>query len=137
MMRSSIARFAIALSLAGSALGAQQQDCPAMHAGDLPLKYKGGATVPAITPCDLMTRLYIFSDDSILGRRVGTPDNIRATAYIEREVRRLGLVLRWGQWRLLPVSAGGFELADMRTARPRLPLVDRSFMGFSGFQHRM
>ena len=75
-----------------SALVAQQQSCPALSQGTMPLKYKGSATIPAITACDLMTRLYIYSDDSMLGRRVGTADNLRATAYIEREVRRLGLV---------------------------------------------
>ena len=38
-----------------------------------------------------MTRLYIYAADSMRGREAGTPDAIRATAYIEREVRRLGL----------------------------------------------
>lgn len=59
--------------------------------GPLPLKYSGPATTAAITAQDLMTRLYIYADDSMMGRRVGTDDNLRATAYIEREVRRLGL----------------------------------------------
>jgi hypothetical protein len=59
---------------------------------ELPLKYAPHATAPAITPADLMTRLYIFSDDSMEGRRVGTEGHRRGTAYIEREVRRLGLV---------------------------------------------
>ena len=57
----------------------------------LPLKYTGKPTTPAITPADLMTRLYIYADDSLMGRKVGTEYNLRATAYIEREVRRLGL----------------------------------------------
>jgi hypothetical protein len=57
-----------------------------------PVKYKGPATKPEITAGDLMSRLYIYADDSMRGRQVGTEDNIRATAYIEREVRRLGLV---------------------------------------------
>ena len=39
-----------------------------------------------------MTRLYIFADDSMMGRQVGTEYNLKGTAYIEREVRRLGLV---------------------------------------------
>ena len=39
-----------------------------------------------------MTRLYIYADDSLMGRQVGTVYNLRATAYIEREVRKLGLV---------------------------------------------
>ncbi len=57
----------------------------------MPLKYVGEPTVAAITPCDLMTRLYAFADDSMLGREVGTPAHLMATAYLEREVRRLGL----------------------------------------------
>ena len=57
----------------------------------MPLTYAGGPTVAAITACDLMTRLYIYAADSMRGREAGSPDAIRATAYIEREVRRLGL----------------------------------------------
>jgi len=59
---------------------------------ELPLKHTGKPTTAAITPADLMTRLYIYADDSLMGRQVGTEYNLRATAYIEREVRRLGLV---------------------------------------------
>jgi hypothetical protein len=58
----------------------------------LPLKYVGPATVPGITAGDLMTRLYRYADDSMMGRAVGTPYNVKATTYIESEVRRLGLV---------------------------------------------
>jgi hypothetical protein len=57
----------------------------------LPLKYTGKTTGAAITPADLMTRLYIFADDSMTGRKAGTVGGLKATAYIEREVRRLGL----------------------------------------------
>ena len=49
-------------------------------------------TDAAISPADLMSRLYVFADDSMEGRRVGTEGHRRSTAYIEREVRRLGLV---------------------------------------------
>jgi Peptidase family M28 len=69
---------------AGS-LGAQAATKP------LPLKYVGPATVPAITAGDLMTRLYKYSDDSMMGRDVGTLYHLKAVAYVEREVRRLGL----------------------------------------------
>lgn len=65
------------------------QNAPAR---ELPLKHAPQPTTAAITPADLMTRLYIFSDDSMQGRRVGTEGHRRGTAYIEREVRRLGLV---------------------------------------------
>lgn len=58
----------------------------------LPMKHSGGPTQTAITAADAMTRLYIFADDSMMGRRVGTPGDFRGTSYIEREVRRLGLV---------------------------------------------
>jgi hypothetical protein len=57
----------------------------------LPLKYSGPPTKPEITAGDLMTRLYIFADDSMMGRRVGTEWNNKGTDYIEREVRKLGL----------------------------------------------
>ena len=80
-----------ALALPLATLAAQQK-CPATTPGEkMPLTYKGGPTVPDITACDLMTRLYVYSADSMRGREAGTPDNIRATAYVEREVRRLGL----------------------------------------------
>jgi hypothetical protein len=74
-----------ALSLA--ALPAYSQELPS----PLPLKYEGPPTVAEITPRDLMTRIYKFADDSMMGRRVGTRWNDMGTAYIEREVRRLGL----------------------------------------------
>ena len=48
-------------------------------------------TTEAITADDAMTRLYIFADDSMMGRRAGEPGGLKGTAYIEREVRRLGL----------------------------------------------
>ena len=83
----------LALALAGGALPlAAQQACPATTPGaTMPLTWAGGATVPAITACDLMTRLYIYAADSMRGREAGTADAIRATAYLESEVRRLGL----------------------------------------------
>ncbi len=59
---------------------------------ELPLKYAGPPTTEPITAGDLMTRLYIFADDSMMGREVGTKYNLMGTAYIEREVRRMGLV---------------------------------------------
>jgi hypothetical protein len=68
--------------------------CSAVAGGQskLPLKYKGKPTEPAITAADAMARLYIFADDSMMGRAAGTVGGLKGTAYIEREVRRLGLV---------------------------------------------
>ena len=76
-----------AVALASLALLAQAQSAPA----PLPRKYIGPPTVAEITAGDLMTRLYKFADDSMMGRAVGTPYNDMGTAYIESEVRRLGL----------------------------------------------
>jgi hypothetical protein len=83
---------ASALLFAGAGALAAQQTCPATRAGAImPLKYMGGPTVATITPCDLMTRLYIYADDSMRGREAGSPDAQRATQYIEGQVRGLGL----------------------------------------------
>ena len=60
-------------------------------AGALPLKLAPRPTTAEITPADLMTRVYIFADDSMLGREAGTAGNIKGNAYIARELARLGL----------------------------------------------
>lgn len=91
---------------------ASSQRCPAVEKATMPLKYKAKPTIGAITACDLMSRLYIYADDSMMGRRVGTEDNIRATAYIEREVRRLGLKPAGdsdGYFQYLPVIERRFD----------------------------
>ncbi len=59
---------------------------------ELPLKYVGPKTSAAITAADLMTRVYKFADDSMMGRAAGTPWNDVGTAYIAAEFKRLGLV---------------------------------------------
>jgi Zn-dependent M28 family amino/carboxypeptidase len=90
VLRSALAT-TLALVATSQPISAQQK-CPATTPGaTMPLTYQGGPTVAAITPCDLMTRLYIYSADSLRGREAGTPDAINATAWIEHEVRRLGL----------------------------------------------
>ena len=43
---------------------------------------------------DLKARISIFADDSMLGRRAGTPGNVRGNAYIAAELARLGLTAR-------------------------------------------
>ncbi len=57
----------------------------------LPLKFAPKPTQPGITAADLMTRLYIFADDSMMGRQTGTEYNLKGTAYIARELQRIGL----------------------------------------------
>jgi peptidase M28-like protein len=58
----------------------------------LPLKHAAAPTKAAITAADLMTRLYIYADDSMMGRAAGSEYSLKATAYLAAEVRRLGLV---------------------------------------------
>ena len=50
-----------------------------------------GGTTPEITAADLKVRSSIFSDDSMQGRRAGSPGNVRGNAYIAGELGRLGL----------------------------------------------
>ncbi len=77
----------IAVTLALSASAAAG---PA-HAQDLPLKLAPRATSAAITDADLMTRIYIFADDSMMGRQAGREGSMKGTAYIARELARLGV----------------------------------------------
>ena len=105
------ARFALGVLLAAPSLVLAQATTSAKPRAaapktmlGLPLKHTGKPTTAAISPADLMTRLYIYADDSLMGRQVGTEYNLRATAYIEREVRRLGLV---------PAGDGGGYFQDI------------------------
>ena len=91
------AAFLLAPALAACATGstaAPEGAAPApapAAAGALPLKLAPRPTSPAITPADLMTRIYVFADDSMLGREAGTIGNAKGNAYIAAELRRLGL----------------------------------------------
>ena len=58
---------------------------------ELPRIHAPVATEPAITPTDLMTRLYIIADDSMQGREAGTIGNVKVTNYVAREMERMGL----------------------------------------------
>jgi peptidase M28-like protein len=56
-----------------------------------PAKWAPRSTASEITANDLRTRLYQFADDSMQGRRIGEPGNVKGTDYIAREFARLGL----------------------------------------------
>jgi Peptidase family M28 len=60
-------------------------------AGTSPSLAPSGATAPQITAADVRSRLYAFADDSMQGRRSGTPGNVKATDFIAAEARRIGL----------------------------------------------
>jgi hypothetical protein len=49
------------------------------------------STQAAITPEDLRQRIFIYANDSMQGRETGSPGNLKAIQYIERELRRLQL----------------------------------------------
>jgi hypothetical protein len=84
---------ALALAAACSTTPAPVTATSAVPApGALPLKYAGPPTSAAISAADLMTRLYVYADDSLMGREAGTIGHMKATAYIAEQVRQLGLV---------------------------------------------
>ena len=100
-MRNSTLRFtalAAILAIAGSA-AAQQAVVPS-EAGpppnwDVLLRPRTHVPTPttaSITASDLATRLYIFADDSMQGRLLATPGNVKGVEYIAAEVRRMGLI---------------------------------------------
>jgi hypothetical protein len=57
-----------------------------------PRTHTPAPTTPAITATDLATRLYIFADDSMQGRLLATPGNVKGVEYIASEVKRMGLI---------------------------------------------
>ncbi|HEX6052194.1 MAG TPA: M28 family peptidase [Gemmatimonadaceae bacterium] len=84
------------LSILSTGLVAVASVAPAQHAhhgqgAPLPLKMAPQKTTPAITTADLMTRVYQFADDSMRGRMAGSPEAMKGTEYIARELERLGL----------------------------------------------
>lgn len=93
MNRLSIAAAAL---VAPALLLAQGEQAPTsvvpLPATTLPLKHDPQPTSPEISAKDLMTRLYIFADDSMQGREAGTAGNVRGTDYIAAQVKRLGLL---------------------------------------------
>ncbi len=57
----------------------------------LPRTHAPEPTASDITAADLMTRLYILADDSMMGREAGTLGNVKGTDYIAAELERIGL----------------------------------------------
>lgn len=141
MKHRSITTAAAALLGAASIAGAQAQKCPATTPGaKMPLTYSGGATVADITACDLMTRLYIYAADSMRGREAGTSDALRATAYIEREVRRLGLQPGGDNgtyFQNMPVTSRGLSSASTITVGARTFRAPSDFVAAGGADRKV
>ncbi len=101
-MRKSALRFitlVATFAIAGSAAAQQAATTPS-EAGPPPnwdvlmrsRTHSPTPTTAAITPSDLATRLYIFADDSMQGRLLATPGNVKGVEYIANEVKRIGLI---------------------------------------------
>lgn len=97
--------------------------------GSLPLKYKAKPTKAAITAGDLMSRLYIFADDSMMGRQFGTDGNLKATAYIANEVRKLGLKPAGddGYFQWVPTLRASFDPASQMMVGTTALVAGRDF----------
>ncbi|MDH4046438.1 MAG: M20/M25/M40 family metallo-hydrolase, partial [Gemmatimonadota bacterium] len=96
--------------LAASSLVAQTTALPRTHAP--------APTSSTITAADLMTRLYIFADDSMLGRETGTVGHLKSTDYIARELQRLGLEPagdNGSYFQALPMIRRAFDVASIMT----------------------
>jgi hypothetical protein len=87
-----------------------------------PLKHTPQPTTAAITAADLMTRLYIFADDSMQGRDAGTIGNVRGTEYIVRELTRLGVT---------PAGENGGYYQDV-PLRTSAYVADSAFLAVGG-----
>ena len=91
-------RLLIVASLLIPAAAVAQAKTPAPKATDpwaallLPTTHKPTPTTAAITAADLRTRLFIFSDDSMMGRFAGSPGNVKGVEYIASEAKRIGLL---------------------------------------------
>jgi hypothetical protein len=84
------ALFGVLLTVTPLFVAAQEQQLAPLPPA-LPRIHKPQPTTTAITTSDLMTRLYIFADDSMQGRATGSRGNAKGTAYLAAEVRRIGL----------------------------------------------
>ena len=85
----------------------------------LPRTHKPQPTSAAISAKDLMTRLYIYADDSMQGREAGTIGNVKATNYIASEIARMGLEPAGDNgtyFQTIPVSNRSLDPASSFTA---------------------
>jgi hypothetical protein len=130
---------------AAAALLAAAWTLACSHPGPAPAtptesRLAAAATTPDITPGDLRARLYVLADDSMQGRKAGTPGNVKGTDYIAREAARIGLepAGERGSWfqtipmvnRVLdPTSSltagGGGSGGGVTTLRPGADLIAR------------
>ncbi|MEP7381285.1 MAG: M28 family peptidase [Gemmatimonadota bacterium] len=92
MRRTSSLVTGLTLGLFFLAPRADGQRRPALNEFGNPERVAPAPTTSAISVRDLQIRLYQFADDSMQGRQVGRVGNMKGTAYIAAELKRLGLV---------------------------------------------
>ena len=125
-MTSSLARITLALAVP-LALSAQLAAAQEASGGGvvplppvtLPLKHAPQPTTAAITAADLMTRLYIFSDDSMQGREAGAEGNVKGTDYIASEIKKMGLEPAGDNgtyFQTIPLETRGLDTSSSITA---------------------
>ncbi|MGH7621263.1 MAG: M28 family peptidase, partial [Gemmatimonadaceae bacterium] len=99
----------------------------------LPLKRAPKPTTAAITTGDLMTRLYLISDDSMKGRQAGSPEHQKTTAYIASELKRFGLQPAGdsgGYFQNVPLVSRHFDVAGPLTAGTATLRPDSDYVPF-------
>ena len=109
-----VATFAIAGSASAQQAATTQRETEPAPNWDVlmrPRTHIPTQTGAAITPSDLATRVYIFADDSLQGRLLATPGNVKGAEYIANEARRMGLI----------------PMGDNGTYFQSVNLVDRAF----------
>jgi hypothetical protein len=129
-MTRSIRHIVPALIIAASAVSAGFASAQSA----LPPKMSPKPTTAAITVADAMTRLYIFADDSMMGRRAGEEGSLKGTAYIEREVRRLGLTPAGDDgtfFQAIPLFTRTLDVASTLTAETEPVAIGTDYFPFS------
>ena len=97
----------------------------------LPLEHAPKPTSAAITAGDLMTRLYLIADDSMKGRRAGSPEHQKTTAYIASELERFGLEPAGdsgGYFQSVPLVSRHFDTSATLTASTAPLKQDSAFV---------
>ncbi len=112
----------------------------AQSARELPVKYTATPTTDSITVADLMSRVYVFADDSLMGREVGSKGNDMGTAIIEAEVRRLGLVPagdNGGYFQSLPLFSYYVDAASSARVGDQAMTLGADFMAIAREDRRI
>ena len=101
------------------------------------------AATGAISPDKLKDWLYAYAADSMEGREVGTPGNVKATTWIAAQAQRIGLTPagdKGGWFQMLPLTqsqvqpGSGFEVGGRRIEAETDMVLFGAFpmLGFSG-----